>query len=157
MIVALIIMAGVSSYVTILSTQKRNSSLSKHYSIGQNVNINDVSLNVESLRYDIRGSASNQLKSGYQYLITTVVLTNNLASNFEMMPLLYFYIKDGQGNIYNVSVADIYGEQLTGPILPGESVREEIAFEVPINVDKPTLYFQRGTPDHAVVAFDLFK
>jgi|GEM_PF-5992664 len=157
LVTSLVITAIISSFATIAGTQKRESNLSTHYQINQEVNVRNISLAVESVRYDTSGSPANQLKPDYQFLIATITLTNNQDINFELMPLLFFYVKDAQGNIYNVSTADIYGEQLTGPILPGENIREEVAFEIPISVTKPVLYFERGTPDHAVVAFDLFK
>jgi hypothetical protein len=75
----------------------------------------------------------------------------------EMIPLLYFYIKDGAGNVYHPTAAPIMTDQLTGPLLPGETVREEIGFEVPQNIDHPVLYFERGTPGHPVIAVDLIS
>jgi len=91
---------------------------------------------------------------GYEFVIPTIVITNHLATTLELIPLIYFYVKDSAGNVYHVTAVPTATDQLTGPILPGEKVREEIGFEVPVGIDHPALYFERGTVGHPVIAID---
>lgn len=128
---------------------------SAHYAVGDTILTDGVAVGVESVRADTKGYPGFTPMPGYQFLIPMVDITNHLATNLELIPLLYFYIKDKEGNVYHSTAVPTNTDQLTGPILPGEKVREEIGFEVPQNIDHPALYFERGTIGHPVVAIDL--
>ncbi|MDR3581982.1 MAG: DUF4352 domain-containing protein [Candidatus Pacebacteria bacterium] len=128
---------------------------SLHDAIGETMTAADVAFTVNGFRTDAKGVPGLSPMPGYEFLIPAVTLTNNTGADLEMIPLLYFYIKDSEGNVYHPTAAPIMTDQLTGPILPGETVREEIGFEVPLGIDRPALYFERGTPGHPVVAVDL--
>jgi len=127
----------------------------KHFAVGDTIETDGVAVSVDSFRYDVKGYPGFTPMPGYQFLIPTVTITNHLATNLEMIPLVYFYIKDSAGNVYDVTAVPITTDQLTGPILPGEKVREELGFEVPVGIDHLALYFERGTVGHPVVAIDL--
>ena len=155
--VGLALMA-IASYAAVEMGQslRESVSASRHYTIGEVASIQRVSLTVESVRYDAQGDGYIAPKPGRQFLMPTIYVKNGLPTNFELIPLLYFYLKDGKGNVYNTTVGPIHGNQLAGPILPYEGVREEIAFDVPNDIVYPSLYFERGTADHAVGAIDLW-
>ncbi|HVN26213.1 MAG TPA: DUF4352 domain-containing protein [Candidatus Paceibacterota bacterium] len=158
LVVALLCMAAVSKLaLDIGSSQSEGIRAvpSAHYSVGQAVNANEIALTVDGFREDVEGLPYLKPDAGNKFLIPTVSITNHTASQFDLIPLLFFYIKDAEGNVYDITAAPIHTAQVTGPILPGETVKEELGFEVPANIDHPTLYFERGTPDHLVVAVDL--
>lgn len=127
----------------------------RHHTMGETVDVNGVSVRVESFRYDTKGKGPFIPQPGNEFLILTIDIQNNTDADFELIPLAYFYIKDAAGNVYNVTDAPVQNSQLTGPILPHENAREEIGFEVPGHIVRPALYFERGTPDHLVTAIDL--
>jgi hypothetical protein len=129
--------------------------LPAHYAVGDTIETDGVAVSVESVRYDTKGYPGFTPMPGYEFLIPMVDITNHLATNLELIPLIYFYIKDKAGNVYHITAVPIVTDQLTGPILPGENVREELGFEVPQGIDQPTLYFERGTVGHPVVAINL--
>ena len=126
-----------------------------HFAVGGTIETDGVAVSVDSFRFDTKGYPGFTPMPGYEFLIPTVTVTNNLATNLELIPLIYFYVKDSAGNIYHVTAVPAASDQLTGPILPGEKAREEIGFEVPVGVDHPALYFERGTAGHPVIAIDL--
>ena len=135
--------------------EKNVSNPFKHYSVGETLNTGSVEFRVESFRTDQQAAPPYILNAGNQYLIPTISLTNKTNSNFELIPLLYFYIKDAGGNIYHLTDAPVKIQQLAGPVPAQETVREEIGFEVPKNIQNPTLYFEQGTTGHLVLAVDL--
>jgi hypothetical protein len=128
---------------------------SAHFAVGDTIEADGVAVSVENFRYDTTGYPGFTPMPGYEFLIPTVDITNDLATNLELIPLVYFYVKDSAGNVYHVTAVPTATDQLTGPILPGEKVREEIGFEVPLGIDHPALYFERGTVGHPVIAIDL--
>jgi hypothetical protein len=127
----------------------------EHHAIGENIVAGNSALKVESVRYDTTGNQVLKPEAGNEYLMPTVDITNHSNENLQLIPLLFFYIKDSQGNVYDITAAPIHNDQLTGPILPGETAREEIGFEVPTGIDHPALYFEPGTTGDPVVAVDL--
>lgn len=126
-----------------------------HHVMGDIVSSDGITLTAESFRSDTKGFPGFAPMQDYQFLMPMIDITNHTNVSMEVIPLLYFYIKDNAGNVYHPTAAPIMTDQLTGPLLPGETVREEIGFEVPLGIDHPTLYFERGTPNHPVIAIDL--
>ena len=126
-----------------------------HYAVGDTIQTDSIALKVESFRFDLKGVPGFAPMPGYQFLMPMVTIANRTNTNFELIPLLFFYIKDSKGNVYHPTAAPIVTDQLTGPILPGEKVREELGFEVPVGTRNPALYFERGTAGHPVIVIDL--
>jgi hypothetical protein len=147
--------AALAPALSASATTDTFASTSAHHAIGETITIDEIAFAVQSFRIDAKGVPGLAPMPGYEFFIPTVTITNNTGATFEMIPLLYFYIKDPEGDVYRPTAAPIMTDQLTGPLLPGETVREEIGFEVPLGIDRPALYFERGTSGHPVVAVDL--
>jgi len=62
---------------------------------------------------------------------------------------------DSAGNVYVVAAIPSQGAQFSGSILPGDTIREELGFEVAQHVSDLTLYFEPGTVDRSMFAVDL--
>ena len=101
-----------------------------------------MSLSVESVREDSVGVVPFTPHEGNTFIIPTLIIKNLSTTTRDLIPSLTLYIKDIEGNIYNMALAPVIGEQFGGPVLPGDSVRQEIAFEVKKGAKNPVLYFE---------------
>jgi hypothetical protein len=156
-IIGIVLAAGVG-YTAVALKYLHESSvqiISLHHVAGENIETDGVTLTMESFRVDTKGVPGLAPSSGNEFIMPMVDITNHTNADLEMIPILYFSIKDADGNVYHPTAVPLMTDQLTGPILPGEKVREEIGFEIPLNSKDPALYFERGTPNHPVVAIDL--
>lgn len=81
---------------------------------------------------------------GNTFIIPTVVITNLSSTTRDLIPTLSLYIKDIDGNIYNMAVAPLMTEQFGGPMLPHDKIRQEIAFEVKKGAKGLVFYFETG-------------
>lgn len=135
----------------------RESILRTPYHIGEEAVINDLSIEVHSVRRDSVGGGPLTPRSGYEFVIPTVTIKNNGSKPFEFIPLFNFHIKDGAGNVYNVAAVVSEGNQLSGPVPPHDAVREEIGFEVAKGATDLALYFDSGGLDRTIIVIDLNK
>jgi hypothetical protein len=153
---ALLVMGGVG-YAALWLGQAAQPPLivdSTHFAIGDTIGVGGFALKVESFRVDYNGDSVLKPSSGDEFLIPTIDVTNHTAVTQDLIPLLFFYIQDAQGNVYHINAVPLQTDQ-TSQILPGETVREEIGFEVPQTINHPALYFQHGPVGTPLVAVDL--
>lgn len=123
--------------------QKRLASLGTA-PLGTEVFTDILSLKVESVREDPVGAVPFVPHQGNVFIIPTIVITNLSTTTRDLIPTLALYVKDDDGNIYNMAVAPLHTEQFGGPMLPHDTVRQEIAFEVKNNAKGLILYFESG-------------
>ena len=142
-------------YGAVKGNQVRISNIQDKHYIGEVVNTPDISLQVESVRVDKIGQPPIVPLPGYKFVIATVSLQNNGDKPFDLIPLLYFYLKDKDGNVFDVVAVPSPTNSLSGPILPHDKIREEIGFQVLENATDLRLYFNSGLPSNNVVAVDL--
>lgn len=57
--------------------------------------------------------------------------------------------------MYTIAAIPSRGAQFSGSILPGDTIREEIGFEVARDALDLTLYFEPGIADQTMIAVDL--
>lgn len=103
-----------------------------------------MSLRVESVREDSVGALPFVPRDGYTFIIPTLVITNLSSTTRDLIPTLALYIKDSDGNLYNMAVAPLNTEQFGGPMLPHDKVRQEMAFEVKKEAKGLVMYFETG-------------
>ncbi len=111
---------------------------------GTEVQSDIMSLRVERVREDPVGALPFVPHEGNTFIIPTIIITNLSSTTRDLIPTLALYIKDSEGNIYNMAVAPLLTEQFGGPILPHDSVRQEMAFEVKKNATHLVFYFEAG-------------
>lgn len=80
-------------------------------------------------------------KSGNTYLVVDVTVKNTSTSNQTVSSLLLFSLKDSTGQQYDETITDI-GKSPDGTLAPGETLRGQIVYEVPISQRSFTLSFQ---------------
>ena len=119
--------------------------------IGDNINTPNFSVNVSSLRRDSVGGGPLVPKPGYEFIVPTISVQNMTDEPIDFIPLLFFYIKDSEGNVYNVTSVPSQTNQLSGPILAHDKLKEEIGFEIPKTAKGLKLYFEPGTTKYVVV------
>lgn len=136
---------------------RQEKSLFGHYYLGDEITTPTVTLTVHGVRSDAKGTGPLVPKKGYEFIIADVTFQNNTEKPFDLAPLLFFHIKDDTGKVYNVTAVPTQTNQLSGPVLPHDKVREEIGFEVIKDAKEPVLYFETGRRDYPVIAVDLDK
>jgi hypothetical protein len=112
--------------------------------LGSEVFTDSMSLRVESVREDSVGALPFVPRDGFTFIIPTVTITNLSSTTRDLIPTLALYIKDRDGNVYNMAVAPLNTEQFGGPIPPHDKVRQEMAFEVRKDAKGLVMYFEAG-------------
>lgn len=123
--------------------------------IEETVSLPGTDLVVESVRRDASGAGPLTPHPDNEFIVVMVTLVNTSERTFELVPLLSFHIKDAAGNVYNVTAVPSDSNQLSGPLLPHDTIREEIGFEVPKGASGLRMLFEPGTPGHDVALIDL--
>lgn len=153
-----VILAIVVTRGALISGEKaKESMLRMPYYLGEEVKLNDLSIQVHSVRRDQVGGGPLTPRKGYEFVIPTITLRNNSNKAFDLIPLFNFHIKDGEGNVYNVAAVISQGNQLSGPIPPHDAVREEVGFEVAQGAHDLALYFEVGDTEHTIAVINLEK
>ena len=112
--------------------------------LGAEVATELMSLRVESVREDPVGAPPYVPREGYSFVIPTFTVRNLSSTTRDLIPTLALYIKDDEGNVYNMAVAPLDGEGFGGPIPGYDKVRQEMAFEVRKSAKHLVLYFETG-------------
>ncbi|OHA83702.1 MAG: hypothetical protein A2408_00340 [Candidatus Yonathbacteria bacterium RIFOXYC1_FULL_52_10] len=135
--------------------QTKESDLAQHHKIGETLTAPGLTFAVESVRQDAVGAGPLAPRPGYAFIVPTIEITNTGTTPIELAPLLHFHVRDRAGNVYVVAAIPSQGAQFSGSILPGDTIREELGFEVAQHVSDLTLYFEPGTVDRSMFAVDL--
>lgn len=147
--------SGISWQFSIRGVSLREAIVADRYHLGEEINSGGLSLVVESVRRDDKGSGPLKPIEGNEYVIVKINLKNNTSKSFDFIPLLFFHLKDSAGNVYESTAVPTDGAQLSGALLPQDSIREDIGFEVPKKTGNLVLYFEPGTPGKPTLSIDL--
>ena len=104
----------------------------------------DVAFTVHTLREDFVGAGPLTPPQGMKFVIADLTIENISTSSIQIIPLLNFYLKDEAGHVYRNSAVVSSHEMLSGEILPGDKLREEIGFAVPKDDQRWWLYYEPG-------------
>lgn len=132
----------------------RPANAARHASIGDTVSAPGITVRVDSVRTDAHGVGPLAPHPGNVFIVPTVVLTNTGHDPIDLVPLLYFHVRDGVGNVYPVTAIPNASPQYSGTILPNDTVRQDVGFDVPRTASPLTLYVETGAPS-SVIAIDL--
>jgi hypothetical protein len=125
--------------------------------IGERAHEAGLALTVSSVRTDDVGAPPFSPREGYRFVVADVTIENLATSSIDISPLLDFHVKDSEGNVYNVAVVPSEKEMLSGTLLPGDSLREEIGFEIKNNKHGLRLYYESGRMSDQIVVVDLLQ
>ena len=110
---------------------------------GMVVTTDGVLLNVLRHRID-HGQEPFLPAPGHVFQVVTIELTNHRSESVQIIPLLHFRLKDQDGRVYDVQSIANLPTQAAGPLLSGDRLQEDIAFEVPSATRQLTLYYEPG-------------
>jgi hypothetical protein len=136
---------GVAWYGAVLGIHKSIPAVSGIAPLGTEVYTDIASLRVESVREDPVGVLPFTPPEGFTFVIPTLIITNRTEKDFQLLPSLTLYIKDDEGNVYNVAMAPVEGNQFGGPLLPHDKDRQELGFLVSKKAKGLVLYFEAGS------------
>lgn len=154
-LVLVVFSMGVAWCAATWGINKQSSNLSVVHRVGEVVQTKQIALSVESVRRDEVGAGPLTPREGYEFVVPTITLKNISDAPFDFIPLLYFYVEDNEGNVYSVVAVPSEKNQISGPVLPSDIVREEVGFEVKKGAQGLTLHFTPGTLNQQAVVVGL--
>lgn len=124
------------------------------HSIGDTTVTNDVTFRVVKVERT-SGPKEFSAPAGQEFLVATIFLGNGTTGELQVSPLLQFHVKDSQGRVYTVTANPNQSAQLSGPLVAGDSLQQEISFLVPTTEQDFVLLYEPGVRDQAVVRISL--
>jgi hypothetical protein len=135
---------------TILVTMFLPTGLTSHFQyrrpetkVGDTLIIEDISLRVLQVER-IPGQAPVTAPAGFEYLVATVFIGNGTSHDIQIAPLLNFHLKDTAGRVFEITANPNATAQLSGPLVSGDSLQEEISFLVPTDARGLVLLYEPG-------------
>lgn len=122
----------------------------KTYSVGQVIKTSHFDIEVSDISYDSVGKEPFKPEKNNRYLIFNLSLKNKTNQEMPVFPSSQTMIKDGQGNVYRMTVANVTKPFQAGHLPPGDKIQGQIAFELPNTLQHPVLFFDSGWPDSNV-------
>lgn len=105
---------------------------SSNVGIGENMQAEDVVYKVNSFRTS-NGDDFSQPDEGYTYYIFDVEVENNSSESVPVSSMMTFNLYDGQGYEQKIALLSDLKGSMDDEVLPGNKLRGEIAYEVPID------------------------
>lgn len=105
---------------------------SSNVTFGDKMLVNDVTYKVNSFR-TYNGDDFSQPDEGYTYYIFDVEVENNSSESVSVSSMMTYNLYDGQGYKQKSALLFDLKGSMNGEVLPGNKLRGEIAYEVPIN------------------------
>ena len=87
------------------------------------------------------GSESYQPGTSRKYVIIEIEVKNPTTRAFNFAPVVQTYLTDDKGNRYDMAPAELSNPLAAGVILPGETKRGQLSYNVPVDVTKFVFHF----------------
>ncbi len=97
--------------------------------VGQSADVGDARVTVNSCAFSKEGVIA--AKAGFRYLIVDVSVVNRGKDVYNISSLLQTEARDADGRTYNATIGPRTQGNLDGAIQPGETLRGQVAHEVP--------------------------
>ena len=123
--------------------------------MGERVISGDAALTVEALREDQTGEPPFTPLPGDHFEIAEFTLENLGTTTLDVIPLANFHLKDKFGYVYSVVAVPSDKDMLSGPLQPGDTLREEIGFEVRNGAEGLRFYYESGRRKDGMIIVDL--
>ena len=125
--------------------------------IGTRVVHPTVALTVHGVRNDVIGAGPLTPRKDTRFVIVDLSLENLASTTLDVAPILNFHIKDSAGWVYNSVAVPSMHEMLSGALLPGDILREEIGFEVATSATGLRLFYEPGRNEEGQFIIDLHE
>lgn len=122
----------------------------KTYSAGQIIQTSKFDINISDISYDTVGKEPFKPEKNNQYLIFNLYIKNKTNAEMPVFPSSQTMVKDDQGNVYRMTVANVSQPFQAGHLPAGDKIQGQIVFELPKTVRHPVLFFDSGWPDSNV-------
>ncbi len=113
------------------------------FNVGDVIDLGNKTLTVNQVNYP-SGNLINQPADGYEFLVVDLTITNKSTSAVTVSTLLQMSLKDSGDQKYDVDFkasAASGGSAPDGEIAPGETIRGQVGFQVPINATRLLFVF----------------
>lgn len=126
----------------------------QHFKVGDQVNVgNTYTVTVNSVKTSA-GDDVFQPKTGNTFLIVDVTLKNTSSKEQDLSSILQFTLKDSTGQKYDETVVS-NATPPDGKLAAGDTVRGQLAYEVPASMHDFTLAFEADITSSGQTIWDL--
>lgn len=127
------------------------------YAIGETVNVDDLQIVINEVK-EIPGTQYFEPEEGKRFILVDLTLDNLGSDDFIVSSLLFFALKDDTGQEYSISISGLTaseGKSPDGTIIPGDKLRGQLVYEIPIEASGLVLIFEPNLLGSSSVRFDL--
>lgn len=125
------------------------------YPTGMRIVQGTVALTVHGVRTDDVGIPPFTPFPEDRFVITELTIENLGSTTIDIIPLFNLHIKDALGYVYSVVAVPSEKDMLSGPLVAGDTLREEVGFEVKKNASGLKLYFEPGDKKSGMIIVGL--
>ena len=125
------------------------------YALGARIIQGSVAFTVHGVRTDDTGIAPFNPLPDDRFVITELTIENLGTTTLDIIPLFNLHIKDLLGNVYSVVAVPSEKDMLSGPLLPSDTLREEVGFEVKKSAEGLRLYYEPSDKKSGIIIVDL--
>lgn len=146
----------VEEVVPTVIVEPTNSALHK-YAIGELVKVDDVQIVINEVK-EVPGTQYFEPEEGNRFVSVDLTLENLGSDDFTVSSLMLFTLKDDTGQEYSISISGIAasgGKSPDGTIIPGDKLRGQLVYEIPVNASGAVLIFEPDLLGSSSVRFDL--
>ena len=127
------------------------------YAVGEIVKIDDVQIIFNEVK-EVPGTEYFKPEEGNRFISVDLTLENLGSDDFTVSSIMLFTLKDDTGQEYSISISGIAasgGKSLDGTIIPGDKLRGQLVYEIPVNASGLVLIFEPNILGSSSVRFDL--
>lgn len=131
--------------------------VSHRFAVGDVVKVGDIQIVINEVK-EIPGTEFFKPEAGNRFVIIDVTMENVGTADHAASSIMEFTLKDDTGQEYNESIsAEVaYGGKAPGgTIIPGDKLRGQIGYEIPISAKGFVLTYTNGFFNAVRVQFDL--
>ena len=123
--------------------------------LGERIAQGAVAFTVHKVRTDDEGVAPFTPLPGDRFVITELTIENIGTTTIDVIPLFNVHIKDALGYVYSVVAVPSEKDMLSGPLIAGDTLREEVGFEVRKDAQMLKLYYEPGDKKSGIIIVGL--
>ena len=131
--------------------------VSQKYAVGDIVKVGDIQLVINEVK-EIPGTEFFKPEAGNRFVIIDVTMEKVGTADHAASSIMEFTLKDDSGQEYSESFsaeAASGGKAPGGTIIPGDKLRGQIGYEIPISAKGFVLTYSNGFFDAVRAQFDL--
>lgn len=127
------------------------------YAVGEIVKVDDVQIVINEVK-EVPGTQYFAPDEGNRFISVDLTIENLGSDDFIVSSLMLFALKDDTGQEYSISISGIAasdGKSPDGTIIPGDKLRGQLVYEIPVDASGLVLIFEPNILGSSSVRFDL--